>query len=89
VEVDRRLLYLEPNPTDPQRDAKQRAPNPIFTVLSSASGIPRNEPILDEMLAIGAHNERVRQLRDIIETNWDAVSACVENALEGANLANA
>jgi patatin-related protein len=88
VEVDRRLLYLEPNPTDPQRDAKQRAPNPIFTVLSSASGIPRNEPILDEMLAIGAHNERVRQLRDIIETNWDAVSACVENALEGANLAN-
>lgn len=79
VEVDRRLLYLEPSPSRARPGEQEHGPgpNPITTVLASVAGIPRNEPILDEILAIGRRNERVMALQDVIRTSWSQIADCV------------
>jgi patatin-related protein len=74
LEVDRRLLYLQPDPGN-EATKKQggKSPNPIATVLASVSGLPRQEPVLDDIQEINRHNERVRRISDIIETSFESV----------------
>jgi patatin-related protein len=85
VEVDRRLLYLEPDPGEvhpPNPQAPPRpAPKTIQAALGAVSGLPRKEPILDDLLDVEAHNERVELIREVIETNFDGVAAVLEDAL--------
>jgi patatin-related protein len=77
VEVDRRLLYLEPDPGDDLKPSKHGAPSTLAAAIGGLTGLPRAEPILDDLVEVGALNERVRRIRDIIETSWDAVDARV------------
>ena len=79
-EVDRRLLYLEPDPDGPAKNGGG-TPNPIGTVLGAISGIPRKQPILDEILEITRHNERVRRIRDIIELSFGTIAERVEQVV--------
>ena len=75
-EVERRLLYLEPDPGGGGGAAPGgSSPSPIATVLASISGLPRQEPVLDDILEVNRHNERVRRIRDIIETSFDPIRA--------------
>lgn len=77
VEVDRRLLYLEPDPGDDRRATRHTAPSTVAAAVGGLTGLPRAEPILDDLVEVGALNERVRRIRDIIETSWDTVEARV------------
>ncbi len=78
-EVDRRLLYLEPDPGGAGSGKPGgSSPNPIATVLASISGLPRQEPILDDILEVNRLNERVRRIRDIIETSFDPIGRRIE-----------
>ena len=79
-EVDRYLLYLEPDPNPPgaQRD---KAPRPVPALLGALSGLPRSEPILDELADLLTMNERVRAVRDAIEANWASVETIVTETL--------
>jgi hypothetical protein len=52
-------------------------------VLGSVAGIPRKQPILDEILEVGRHNERVRRLRDIIEMTFGDIGERVERVIGG------
>jgi hypothetical protein len=54
AEVDRRLLYLEPDPGSPAKSPPQRhdEPGTIANALGALSGIPRKEPILDDLLSV-------------------------------------
>jgi patatin-related protein len=70
LEVDRRLLYLEPDPGDPQTPRQHRRPNTVTAALAGLTGLPRAEPILDDLVEVGALNERVERIKDIIETSW-------------------
>ena len=80
AEVDRRLLYLEPDPGSPGKAPEQRQePGTIATALGALSGIPRKEPILDDLVAVSIMNERVRRVRDIIEESFDAIDAKVRD----------
>lgn len=96
VQVDRRLIYLDPSPAGrdpgrgdtPARQSRQPPPGPIATVLSSIAGIPRKEPILDDILHVGAINERVEQVQQVIRVSWETVSDTVVAALEDADLAH-
>jgi patatin-related protein len=85
VEVDRRLLYLEPDPGEvnvPVPSAPARAaPGTIQAAIGAASGVPRKEPILDDLLDVEGHNERVALIRDVIETNFDLVAMILEDIL--------
>ncbi|MGI8606809.1 MAG: patatin-like protein, partial [Gaiellaceae bacterium] len=49
-EVDRYLLFLEPDPKGPSKPKSEPpAPAPISALLGALSGVPRSEPILDEL----------------------------------------
>jgi patatin-related protein len=77
VQVDRRLLYLEPDPGVGLSPTRRPAPNMVAAALGGLTGLPRSEPILDDLVEVGALNERVRRIQDIIETSWDAIDARV------------
>ncbi len=81
LEVDRRLLYLEPAPGTPPEPEKHSAPNTVAALLGAVSGIPRREPILDDLLEVVAHNERVQRIRDVVETSFDDIAALLRSVL--------
>jgi patatin-related protein len=73
-EVDRYLIFLEPDPKAPHKPEKApAAPTPIPALLGALSGLPRSEPILDELHDLLVRNERVRAVRDAIEANWGPI----------------
>jgi patatin-related protein len=78
VEVDRRLLYLEPDPGDPQTPRSQPRPNTFSAAVGGLTGLPRAEPILDDLVEVGALNERVERIKDIIETSWKPIGDCMQ-----------
>src|SRR5439155_21481976 len=59
LEVERKLLYLEPDPHGAAEPGPGRPPRPIQAMLGALSGIPRQEPILADLLAVAERNERV------------------------------
>jgi patatin-related protein len=86
-EVDRRLLYLEPDPgerfisDDGTAIAPKKAPTTLSAILGAVSGLPRHEPILDDLLAVNAHNDRVARIRDVITTSFPGVSDFVNGVV--------
>lgn len=81
VEVDRKLLYLEPDPGTTTPEAPGRAPQTIAAVLGASSGIPRREPILDELLEVALLNERVQRMKDVVDMSFDRVGEKVDEIL--------
>jgi patatin-related protein len=78
-EVQRRLLYLEPDPGGGGGAAPGGAsPSPIATILASISGLPRQEPVLDDILEVNRHNERVQRINEIVETSFDPIRRRIE-----------
>lgn len=66
-QVDRRLLYIDPNPAAPPTGIRRAQPG-LFSMLKGAvSDLPRNQPVSDELDWVTGFNDRVRQLRAIIE----------------------
>jgi patatin-related protein len=73
VEVDRRLLYLEPDPGEAHQAVERAAPGTIVAAIGGLTGLPRAEPILDDLVEVAALNQRVRRIGDIIRTSWSTV----------------
>ena len=82
LEVDRRLLYLEPDPGDPQRPRQQPRPGTVTAAIGGLTGLPRAEPILDDLVEVGALNERVERIKDIVETSWKPIGDRVQQLVE-------
>ena len=78
VEVDRRLLYLEPDPGGATSASQKSRPGTLAAAIGGLTGLPRAEPILDDLVEVGALNERVRRIADIVETAWDTVEEHVQ-----------
>jgi patatin-related protein len=91
VEVDRRLLYLQPDPgdrfvTDDGKATEPGKPPATFpAIMAAVGGLPRQEPILDDLLNVSAHNERVQRIREVIETSFSGVARFVEDVIGEAN----
>ena len=83
VEVERRLLYLEPDPGERFLAAggkpppPKKAPGTLAAIMGAVTGLPRHEPILDDLLDVRAHNARVGRIRDVIETSFPGVAEFV------------
>jgi patatin-related protein len=77
VEVDRRLLYLEPDPGEAHQAVQRAAPGTIAAAIGGLTGLPRAEPILDDLVEVAALNQRVRRIGDIIRTSWSTVEGRV------------
>lgn len=88
-DVDRRLLYIEPDPGGPNAPAQAGAvpeveepvtPGLLETVLDSYAGIPRQEPLLEDLLQLARHNATVQRLRSVIVADFPMVRSMVDEA---------
>jgi patatin-related protein len=86
AEVARKLLYIEPDPHGIATSEGGESPNTFHAAIGALTSIPRSEPILDNLLEVQEHNELVRRIRDVIETNFDRVGAVVRDFLPGGTL---
>lgn len=78
-QVDRRLIYINPNPAGAPPPPTGQAPGVLRTLKGSLSDLPRNEPIYSDLAWIEDFNQQVRRTKAIIE----AARPDVENAVEG------
>jgi len=67
-QIDRRLVYIDPDPIQPPPPPGGRTPGFFATLKGALSDLPRNEPIAEQLEAIARYNERVRQLRAIVDS---------------------
>jgi patatin-related protein len=74
VEVSRRLVYIEPDPGGHKAAGRHDEPHVFQAAVGGLTGIPRAEPILDDLLEIAALNERVERIQDIVKTQWDDIA---------------
>ncbi|HYE49774.1 MAG TPA: patatin-like protein [Azospirillaceae bacterium] len=82
-EVDRRLVYIDPDPERPHRGVSREPPGFFRTIKGALSDIPRNEPVRDELAAIERRNERARQLRAVIDAARPRVHRMVGEVVGG------
>src|SRR4030081_3635470 len=61
-EVDRRVVYIDPNPRPPGTTAHRGMPGFFATLRGALSEIPLAEPVTDELHWIARFNERARRL---------------------------
>lgn len=81
-QVDRRLVYIDPDPVQPPPPPSGRVPGFFITLKGALSDIPRNEPISDELGFIIGFNERVRRLRTIIDSARPQIARLVADLAE-------
>jgi patatin-related protein len=88
-QVDRRLVYVDPDPDHPRTHRNERPPGFFATLKSALSDIPRNEPIADELEWISGFNRRVRRTKGIVDAARPHISELVSDivALEPAQTA--
>ena len=67
-QVDRRLVYIDPDPVQPAPPPGGRSPGFFMTLKGALSDLPRNEPIAEQLESIGRFNERVRKRRAIVDS---------------------
>ncbi|UTW54850.1 patatin-like protein [Kordiimonas sp. SCSIO 12610] len=77
-EVDRRIIYVEPLPDDPDKiqalGKDTESPGFFKNILGSLTTIPRNEPIYDDLRVIEQHNALAK--------NTDLVSASAQEEVQ-------
>ncbi|MBI5260218.1 MAG: patatin-like protein [Bradyrhizobium sp.] len=81
--VDRRLVYIDPDPTWTAAPARRALPGFFSTLRSALSDLPRVDPIADELGSIADFNDRIRRMREIVENARPNISASV-NRIIGA-----
>jgi patatin-related protein len=89
TQVDRRLLFIEPDPGDPQLGPTGVMPGFRKTVWEGLSKLPRRQPIgdaLDELATYNLHVRRLRQMVGAIEDDvLDTVKPLLALGYEEAN----
>jgi patatin-related protein len=75
--VDRRIVYIEPDPTSANSRPARDIPGFFATLRAAMSDIPRNQPVADELKWIRERNQRARRLRSLIEGARPFISGLV------------
>lgn len=79
-EVDRRFVYVDPNPGIAQ-GFEQRQPGFFTVMLRSLADIPREQPIRDSLEAINAMSKRIRRLKAVTDAMTPSVDAAIGRAV--------
>jgi patatin-related protein len=82
-EVDRRLVYIDPDPAANAVTAHHGVPGFFTTLKGALSDIPSSEPVIDEIAWVARFNDRVRRIRAIVEEARPRVSRLVGDVLSG------
>ena len=84
-EVDRRVIYIDPNPAPAGSPAHRGTPGFFPTLKGALSDIPLAEPITEELSWIVRFNERTRRLRAIIDGARPHISRLVAEVTDGTH----
>jgi len=80
-EVDRRLVYIDPNPALAGAPVRRGMPGFFATLKGALSDIPLAEPVTDELGWINYLNDRARRLRAIIDSARPHISRLVADVM--------
>ena len=80
-QVDRRLVYIDPDPAPPDPDARRQMPGFFATLKAALSDLPSAEPVSDELNWVAAFNDGIHRIREIIDEARPHVSALVGGAM--------
>jgi patatin-related protein len=81
-EVDRRIVYIDPNPAPAGSRTHHSMPSFFTTLKGALSDIPLTEPVTDELTWIARFNERARRIRAIIESARPHISQLIAQVME-------
>ncbi|MBI1181441.1 MAG: patatin-like protein [Alphaproteobacteria bacterium] len=81
--VDRRLVYINPNPADSPPPPSGKPPGLLRTLKAALSDIPRNEPIADDLGWVQQLNERTRRVQEIVEAARSDIAVAVDKLTKG------
>lgn len=70
VEVERKLLYLDPAPADLRVQGERPLPTTPQSAWGGLSTIPRHQPISTALFGIEAANERVQRVRALLDAAY-------------------
>ncbi|MDX6475916.1 MAG: hypothetical protein QOH95_1427 [Gaiellaceae bacterium] len=82
TQVDRRLLFIEPDPGNPQLGPTGAMPGFRTTIWAGLSKLPRRQPIGDALDELILYNRRVRRVRQMIGAVEDEVLTEVQPLLQ-------
>src|SRR5262249_35352562 len=66
-EVDRRIVYIDPDPERPPPPPDGRAPSFLQSLKAALSDIPAHQPIYGELARIAAFNASIREMKAVLE----------------------
>jgi patatin-related protein len=84
-EVDRRIVYIDPDPGVRSSPVRDQAPGFFATLKNALSDIPRTGPVTDELSWVNGFNERARRLKAIVERARPQVSRLVATVMIGSH----
>ena len=76
-QVDRRLVYIDPDPAPPGAPAHRGIPGFFSTLKGALSDLPSAEPVTDEINWVNDFNGRINRIREIIEDARPQVSQLI------------
>ena len=76
-QVDRRLVYIDPDPAPPGAPTHRGIPGFFSTLKGALSDLPSAEPVTDEINWVNDFNDRINRIREIIEDAQPHVSQLV------------
>ncbi len=82
-EVDRRLVFVDPNPRLGRPFSGAGVPGFFATLRGSLSDLPRHDPVYNELALIGRYNVHARRLKAAILNARPLVTKLIEQVTEG------
>ncbi len=83
-QVDRRLVYIDPDPAPPDAPIHREIPGFFTTLKGALSDLPSAEPVTDELTWVNNYNDRINRVRAIIEDARPHISQLVSNIATGS-----
>src|SRR4029077_10774556 len=80
-QVDRRLVYIDPDPTPLGATSAQNVPGFFSTLRGAMSDIPRTQPVTDELGWVTEFNDQVSRIKGIVESARPRLTCLVGHAM--------
>src|SRR5215510_3793384 len=83
-EVDRRIVYIDPDPERPPPPPDGGAPGFLQTLKAALSDIPSHEPIYGELARIAGFNASIREMKSVLEAARPQIDQLVSEIVGNA-----
>ena len=86
-EVDRRIVYIDPDPERPPPPPDGRPPGFLQTLKAALSDIPSHEPVYGELARIAGFNASIREMRAVLEAARPQIDLLISEVIEDTSAA--